>query len=214
MYVHFKPQWKTYFSASVFTVFSILTCECLQSPQNLLWNRASSSQSGTWTEHPGEGRSSWARGMLRIGMKGRWLKRRTPLWVSCGQSVWHWWREENNKSYSCWQCTTNNKISVKNITCRTCIITMSHEQHWFWSGYRDLPNLTSVWCFDTWKTHIINWWMKNFNHTITCHQVNLRNVIQQLRYRPFATMTEYKCSINAKQMRPRSWTVTQSKLVY
>lgn len=120
-YAHFKPQWKTYFPGSVFlfTVFSILTCECLRSPQNLLWNRASSSQSGTWTEHPGEGRSSWARGMLRTETKGRWLRRRTPLLVSCGLSVWHWWREENNKSYSCWQCTTNNKISVKNITCRT-----------------------------------------------------------------------------------------------
>lgn len=78
----------------------ILTCVCLQSRQNWWWNRASSSQSGTWTELPGGGRSSWAQGMPKTGMKGRWLKRRTLLLGSCGLSAWHWWREEKQSDYS------------------------------------------------------------------------------------------------------------------
>lgn len=81
----------------------------LQSRQSWWWNRAFSSQSGTWTELPDGGRSSWAQGRQRTGMKGRWLRRTTPLLESCGLSAWHWWGEENERGYSSWQSTTNNR---------------------------------------------------------------------------------------------------------
>lgn len=99
---------KTHFTVSK-SLPPILTCVCHRSRQNWWWNRASSSQSGTWTELPGGGRSSWAPETQRTGRKGRWLKRRTPLLGSCGLSAWHWMREGNQRGYVSWQRTTNNK---------------------------------------------------------------------------------------------------------
>lgn len=70
----------------------VLTFACLQSRQNWWLTRASSSQSDTWIEPPGEGRSFWVRGRPRTGRKGRWRRRRmTPLWENCGQSAWNTW---------------------------------------------------------------------------------------------------------------------------